>query len=49
MFLNSIEEMLVELLKREKEAGIKPDPDADIFMKVNSTPSTLHAMMKLSE
>ena len=27
--------MLVELLKREKEAGIKPDPDADIFMKVS--------------
>jgi hypothetical protein len=26
--------MLVELLKREKEAGIKPDPDTDIFLKV---------------
>jgi hypothetical protein len=30
--------MLVELLKREKEAGIKPDPDADMFMKVSCTP-----------
>jgi hypothetical protein len=29
------EDMLVELLRREKHAGIKPDPDADIFMKVN--------------
>jgi hypothetical protein len=26
--------MLVELLRREKEAGIKPDPDTDIFLKV---------------
>lgn len=26
--------MLSELLRREKEANIKPDPDLDIFMKV---------------
>ena len=27
-------EMLMQLLQREKEAGIKPDPDIDMFMKV---------------
>jgi hypothetical protein len=26
--------MLVELLRREKNAGIKPDEDLDVFMKV---------------
>lgn len=26
--------MLAELLRREKEANIKPDPDIDVFMKV---------------
>lgn len=26
--------MLLELARREKEAGIKPDEDLDIFMKV---------------
>lgn len=26
--------MLAELLRREKAAGIKPDPDLDVFMKV---------------
>lgn len=30
-------EMLAELLRREKEANIKPDPDLDIFMKVIMT------------
>ncbi|WMV59270.1 hypothetical protein MTR67_052655 [Solanum verrucosum] len=29
-------EMLEELLKREKEANIKPDPDIDMFMKAAS-------------
>ncbi|KAI3468295.1 hypothetical protein Pfo_024958 [Paulownia fortunei] len=29
-------EMLAELLRREKEANIKPDPDLDIFMKAAS-------------
>eukprot|EP00250_Pteridium_aquilinum_P014948 c22298_g1_i1 orf=828-5267(+) len=29
-------EMLVELLRREKEAGIKPDPEIDVFMKAMS-------------
>lgn len=29
-------EMLVELLRREKEAGIKPDPELDVFMKAVS-------------
>ncbi|KAL0330809.1 UNVERIFIED_CONTAM: Pleiotropic drug resistance protein 1 [Sesamum angustifolium] len=27
-------EMIAELLRREKEANIKPDPDIDIFMKI---------------
>jgi len=27
--------MLVELLRREKNAGIKPDEDLDVFMKVD--------------
>jgi hypothetical protein len=26
--------MLMELARREKEAGIKPDPEIDMFMKV---------------
>lgn len=34
MFTNDAE-MLEELLKREKEANIKPDPDIDMFMKVS--------------
>ncbi|PSS15954.1 Pleiotropic drug resistance protein, partial [Actinidia chinensis var. chinensis] len=29
-------EMLVELSKREKEAGIKPDPEIDAFMKATA-------------
>lgn len=29
-------EMLAELLRREKEAGIKPDPEIDAFMKATS-------------
>ena len=32
--------MLVELARREKNAGIKPDEDLDIFMKV-----TVHFML----
>jgi hypothetical protein len=28
-------DMLVELLRREKNAGIKPDEDLDVFMKVS--------------
>ncbi|KAL9463298.1 hypothetical protein AB3S75_001161 [Citrus x aurantiifolia] len=30
-------EMLTELSRREKAAGIKPDPDIDVFMKAAST------------
>ncbi|WRX26244.1 ABC transporter-like [Theobroma cacao] len=30
-------DMLVELLRREKAANIKPDPDVDIFMKAAAT------------
>nr|AGT28055.1 pleiotropic drug resistance transporter 3 [Panax ginseng] len=30
-------EMLAELLRKEKEANIKPDPDIDIFMKAAAT------------
>lgn len=26
--------MLLELMRREKAANIKPDPDIDVFMKV---------------
>lgn len=29
-------EMLVELSRREKEAGIKPDPEIDAFMKATA-------------
>ena len=29
-------DMLLELLRREKNAGIKPDPDIDAFMKATS-------------
>jgi hypothetical protein len=29
--------MLVELLRREKNSGIKPDEDLDVFMKVSYT------------
>lgn len=29
-------DMLVELARREKIAGIKPDEDLDIFMKVRT-------------
>lgn len=29
-------EMLTELLRREKEAKIKPDPDIDAYMKVRN-------------
>ncbi|KAH7423683.1 hypothetical protein KP509_12G068400 [Ceratopteris richardii] len=29
-------EMLMELLRREREAGIKPDPDIDMFMKATA-------------
>ncbi|KAG5228963.1 ABC transporter family protein [Salix suchowensis] len=30
-------DMLAELSRREKEAGIKPDPDIDVFMKAAAT------------
>lgn len=30
-------EILAELLRREKAANIKPDPDIDIYMKVANT------------
>jgi len=30
-------EILAELLRREKAANIKPDPDIDIYMKVTQT------------
>ena len=29
--------MLTELARREKAAGIKPDPDIDVYMKVRKT------------
>lgn len=33
--VNQPADMLVELLRREKNAGIKPDEDLDVFMKVD--------------
>lgn len=30
--------LLTEVVKREKEAGIEPDPDIDAFMKANAVP-----------
>jgi hypothetical protein len=33
--INQPADMLVELLRREKNAGIKPDEDLDVFMKVD--------------
>lgn len=34
-------EMLTELSRREKAAGIKPDPDIDVFMKVREAEDCL--------
>ena len=34
--LSESQELLAELLRREKEAGITPDPDVDLFMKVHT-------------
>lgn len=31
-------EMLTELMRREREAGIKPDPEIDAFMKATAVP-----------
>lgn len=35
-------DMLTELARREKYAGIKPDEDLDIFMKVLESLDLLH-------
>ena len=32
--LVKLAELMTEMLRREKEANIKPDPDIDIYMKV---------------
>lgn len=32
-----VPDMLLELSRREKLSGIKPDEDLDIFMKVNES------------
>jgi hypothetical protein len=29
-------EIMKEVIRREKEAGISPDPDIDTYMKVNT-------------
>ncbi|KAI3899026.1 hypothetical protein MKW92_017748 [Papaver armeniacum] len=34
-------DMLAELSRREKEAGIKPDPEIDVFMKATAVESSL--------
>ena len=33
-------EMLEEVVKREKEAGIRPEPDVDTFMKATALPGS---------
>lgn len=33
-------ELLTELARRENEAGIKPDPDIDVYMKVRKFKSS---------
>lgn len=35
LFLQTKSDLLSELSRREKAASIKPDPDIDVFMKVN--------------
>ena len=34
LITNTCADMLLELARREKNAGIKPDEDLDLFMKV---------------
>lgn len=34
--LLTITDLLTELVRREKEAGINPDAEVDLFMKVNT-------------
>lgn len=36
-------EMLTELVRREKEAKIKPDPDIDMYMKVKKNSNKIHS------
>lgn len=36
IFFPHFVEMIAELLRREKESNIKPDPDIDVYMKVRS-------------
>lgn len=38
-------ELLAELIRREKAAGIKPDPDIDVFMKVRGAEDCLKIKM----
>ncbi|XP_039685135.1 pleiotropic drug resistance protein 2 [Medicago truncatula] len=40
-------DMLTELSRREKEAGIKPDPEIDAFMKVTSIEVTVEVDYKI--
>lgn len=40
--LLSSKEILTELIRREKEAKIVPDPDVDTFIKVFLVPHILH-------
>ncbi|KAJ0078961.1 hypothetical protein Patl1_23921 [Pistacia atlantica] len=37
MFDSSLEEIMLEISRREKQAGIVPDPDIDTYMKVNKS------------
>jgi ABC-type multidrug transport system ATPase subunit len=38
-------QMLMELARREKEAGIKPDPEIDMFMKATAFPGEGTSLM----
>jgi len=37
-FVPCMKELLMEVSRREKEAGIVPDPDLDAYMKVLFSP-----------
>jgi hypothetical protein len=39
-------DLLTELSRREKEAGIRPEPEVDLFMKVTKWFTACHAKME---
>lgn len=47
-FLKKCSDLLMELSRREKEENIKPDPEVDIYLKVQcSSYITIHLIHKL--